>query len=383
MYLTENRVDFIPKGILPLSIVPSPRVIFRTRRKNLAHEARIERLGGVPNLEKWRHFAFSFLAKRPRLEPEIASYLLDRGFLPNKALLYGLPHDRVDGYLSDLQVDLLAEANGKATMVLKNRLLLRQIFRNTLPMCDAVAFSVKAENRKEKISTALSSYLPEAAFLSLRPAHVTAQETQILEDLRTSPISEPGFTDTLAELIIQPAGGLDSQCLVTLLPRQNPWSEEICPHSPNRVRLLVLLDPRDNLPYIVSAVQGFGTQASGISDHLLDGALSARINVETGHIDSVISVSEDGISRDLVNHPDSGRPLLHQAVPNWWTLVVDIKRAFRRIPLFAAFQVDALITPSGHTIVDVKGRVDAELFQVHGPIMEGDRATAFLREFGL
>lgn len=111
------------------------RVIYATRRSaDLSHEGRVKRLDKAEGVENWRAFSREFLEGARGLSQEDAEYLHNRGFLPDRKALYGLPNEQADAYLSDLQARLLPLANGRARQLLETPCLQHQLFAGRLPM---------------------------------------------------------------------------------------------------------------------------------------------------------------------------------------------------------------------------------------------------------
>ncbi|MBF8223904.1 hypothetical protein [Halomonas sp. 328] len=111
------------------------RVIYDTRRSaDLSHEGRVKRLDKAEGVEAWRDFSQEFQRESCRLSQEDAEYLHNRGFLPDKKALYGLPNTQANAYISDLQARLLPLANGQARQMLETPALQYQLYARRLPM---------------------------------------------------------------------------------------------------------------------------------------------------------------------------------------------------------------------------------------------------------
>lgn len=111
------------------------RVIYKTRRSaDLSHIGRVKRLDHSEGVQIWREFSHAFRAQQGSLHQQEAEYLHNRGFLPNRKRLYKLPDTRVDAYISDLQVSLLAQTNGPMQTLLENTELQWQLYNHRIPM---------------------------------------------------------------------------------------------------------------------------------------------------------------------------------------------------------------------------------------------------------
>lgn len=120
------------------------RVIYKTRRSaDLSHVGRVKRLDHSKGVQTWRAFSHMFREQQGSLAQQEAEYLHNRGFLPSRKRLYKLPDTRVDAYISDLQVSLLAQTNGPMQPLLENTELQWQLYNHRIPM---VANPIKANS---------------------------------------------------------------------------------------------------------------------------------------------------------------------------------------------------------------------------------------------
>ncbi|MGP9497492.1 MULTISPECIES: hypothetical protein [unclassified Halomonas] len=111
------------------------RVIYKTRRSvDLSHVGRVKRLEHFEGVQTWREFSHTFRGQQGSLSQQEAEYLHNRGFLPNRKRFYKLPDTRVDAYISDLQVSLLAQTNGSMQPLLENTELQWQLYSQRIPM---------------------------------------------------------------------------------------------------------------------------------------------------------------------------------------------------------------------------------------------------------
>lgn len=111
------------------------RVIYKSRRSaDLSHIGRVKRLNKIEGVQAWREFSQAFQAQSSSLAQGDAEYLHNRGFLPSRKRLYGLPNTRIDAYLSDLQAMLIAQTNGAAQSLLASPVLQWQLYHRRVPM---------------------------------------------------------------------------------------------------------------------------------------------------------------------------------------------------------------------------------------------------------
>lgn len=372
---------FVPSPFAPPGLEPTPRVIYRTRRKELSHIKRVGRLEGEAKLGVWRELADGFIRSRPMPPAQTAGYLLERGFAADRALLYDLPNDQVEDYLTDLQVALLPGANGKDSIVLENRVLFSQVFGNVLPFA------------RRLCSIRDGHYVPMGGSPGLDV--VAARESGWLHAFPAEAETAEGIWVDLAARLIYGAAGVRpySDLAEALLEdgRDLLVVEDPGPHGPiaasggqpaNRLRLFILRSADTHLPEPSGAVYSIATGNSSPLLSVRGGAISASVNLDSGRLNNAIAIV-DGFKVHTDSHLGTGAPIVGEAIPEWERIVAAVQQAMRIIPMFAVVQFDLALTPGGFVVLDAKSRCDAPEFQVHGPLMGSLRAQSFLREYGL
>ncbi|RFA28000.1 hypothetical protein CAI21_13880 [Alkalilimnicola ehrlichii] len=352
----------------------------------MSHEGRIERLNGITNLTHWRRFADRFFAVRPRPPRQLTAYLVERGFYPDKLDLYGLPNALADDYLSDLQVELLPYVNGRNRLVLENRNLFWQVFSGVLPLARPIALVTR---RQVRVVDRLWEKVVEGGqentrfiLVALPLDDCQAQRSFQLEVKGGRVIAgggEEAASDLRGFLAAQPV-----DLLLCLRAWSAPGYAKLAMGVDSRLKLLFLLNPKDNLPYLISAIyllDGIGTTPAGGDGNEY---VSARIDNDTGCIASIVRVEQVSRRQEVAAaFGDKGVLAVGDAIPGWLELVMQLQAGLRRLPLFGVIQLDVALAESGPMVVDAGARVSAAAFQVHGPIMGGDVQRRFLKEFGV
>jgi len=342
--------------------------VFRTRRDDLSHESRVKRLDGMRNLAEWHDFADRFILSSDSLDCETSDYLINRGFDTDKALLYSLPREDVDDYLSDLQVRLLAYTNGADAPIIENRQLFQQSFHGLLPLAPVVAVL----RRGEVIDGPALRKLFADDFYWVLPA----------EQRRGGCM----FVDTVAGELVTPENRIPCPDLWAALRAANADAVVMrCPgpvEALDRLRVFVVRDPASFAPKVMAAVVAMRTSRSGPFDTLASGAVSAAIDVDTGTIVAAKHLV-NGKPEDADVSDATGRTLIGRAVPHWWEIQHEIRQALLRLPMFAVLQIDFSIGGARPLVFDATARVNAAEFQIHGPLMANQVCRRFMREYGL
>lgn len=361
--------QFVPAPYLPPGLSPRPRVLFRTKRKMLVHEGRVRRLRGRENLEVWKRFSHDFITTPGDVPVETASYLLDRGFHKDKALLYGLPNENVDDYLSDLQVALLPFANGRDGPIIENRQLFYQTFRDVLPCAQHLCLVVRG--KVVWLSGSGAGELDGGRLLAM-PIDQRAGESFVVDPAGRRlcrPHGDQPYIELEPSLAAEP-----TDLVVVRDPEAGRRSE--------RLRLVLIRDPRRHAPVLVGSALGMSTPRSGAFATLAAGAISVGVDVESGLMRQAVELA-GGAPVTVEAHPDDGAPFAGRAVRHWWPVVEMAQAALLRLPLFSMVEFDFAVSGERPILMDATARISASEFQVHGPLMGGQVARRFLREYGL
>lgn len=126
-------------------------------------------------------------------------------------------------------------------------------------------------------------------------------------------------------------------------------------------RLLVFLEPE--APIIARAVCKVPTGANIADNFWRAGNLLAATELESGIIRRVVG----GTGKDLVvdiPHPDTGRPLVGIAVPDWQTLVATCIQGAQTLPGVRTQSWDVAMTDAGPVLLEVNWGGDLNLAQL-------------------
>ncbi|WP_282027058.1 hypothetical protein [Limimaricola cinnabarinus] len=336
---------YVPKGIRPPGVFPTaPRVIYKTKRKNLSHAGRIGRIDRFETLSAFRAFSHAFQAHRPRLAPDLAGYLHNAGFLPDKAALYGLPDDRLDSFLSDFQVAILPMANGHTAPALSNRQIFWRLYNGLLPLAPLVGTADRG---------------------GVHPVAAGAAEGPILARASTAAV-----TRTTLHARLPDNAGMSAEQIFLRLPAGQETGARL-------LRLAIVFDPGEKLPFVAGAVL-----LEGALDTLDDpGAtlVSRGIDPETGEAGQAWRMTRGATTPpEPVPAEQAPRP-----VGEWWSTLMPLLAGLRRLPVFSVLQLDILETAGGPLVIDATERLDAATQQVHGPLMKSAATVRFIREFGV
>lgn len=320
-------------------------------------------------------------------------WLYRHGFLSPKGAIWDLRDETVDRYLSDREYRRLGRINGPYQSGLDNKLLFHQLLAPTdeslLPSVhglvrdgrfvavdpfDCVGTFAELERRVSEQPLILK---PITAAKGDGVRRLTWKNDTLRLDGR--PLDRRDFRRDL---------GSDRDLLLTERVTQAEYAARIYPDSTNSVRLLTMVDPETDEPFVASAVHRFGTAESGHVDNWSRGGVSAEIDRETGELGRTVrqSPTAGGTVTWMDRHPDTDVEIAGTVIPAWDRVtdaILDL--ADRYAGVWPHVGWDVVLTDHHGSIAVLEGEsqsVDADQ-QAHSPLLASDRTRRFYEHHGV
>lgn len=170
--------------------------------------------------------------------------------------------------------------------------------------------------------------------------------------------------------------------LVSPLIEQADYSTKIYPKSVNTVRMLTMVDPVSQKPFIAVAAHRIGNEQSFPVDNCAMGSFTANIDIETGTIGKAVTTVLHGMQNQWhSHHPDTGSPIEGVTIPNWQQIKSGILAIAENVKFLPYIGWDIVVTNDGFTIIEGNDGPDLKLHQVHGPLLTDKRVKAFYRHY--
>lgn len=160
---------------------------------------------------------------------------------------------------------------------------------------------------------------------------------------------------------------------------QSDFAAALYPHTPNTIRMITMLDPDSQEPFIPAAVQRIGTRDSLPVDNFSRGALGSGINLETGELTRAAALPRTGRLIWHESHPETGAPIAGLVTPNWSALRERLIAVARALPFLKAVAWDVLQTDDGFALLEANGTADVSMLQMHYPLLRDERVRRFLK----
>lgn len=160
---------------------------------------------------------------------------------------------------------------------------------------------------------------------------------------------------------------------------QKGFSNKIYSKSLNTIRVLTMISPVTNEPFIAIAVHRFGTSQSGNVDNWSSGGICSEIDIETGALSKAVGYPITGKLEWHVKHPDSGVKIEGEIVPNWDSVKLFVLQAARNVAMIPYIGWDIVLSDDEIYILEANSNSDVNLLQVHRPLLSVPEVKEFYK----
>lgn len=165
--------------------------------------------------------------------------------------------------------------------------------------------------------------------------------------------------------------------------RQTGILSNIFPDSLNSIRILTMIDPQTNKPFIARTIQRFGSKKSGLVDNLSAGGITALVDIETGVLGKGVAYPYDGRMNWIEKHPDTGVRFTGLKVDNWEKIkeqILSLSEDFYYLPYIGW---DIAPMEDGFIILEANSNSNTRILQIHGGLLKEPRVREFYRYYGV
>lgn len=318
---------------------------------------------------------------------------LRNGFNSEKVLMYGLTKDNVKSYVSEHRRYRAKRINEKASHVFDNKLITERILKGFVSVpegyyyVDAGKVTPLSTESHEPISfDALMSFIRKEQKLILKPisgGSGTGVQVVVYDSER-----DVYFTNNKENTPLEMVTFLKSlnNYLVTEFVKQSDYSALLYPESTNTIRVLTMIDPKTNEPFIAAAAQRIGTEKTKPIDNFGGGrgGLSFLVDLETGKLSQGARISLNGKKESIDRHPDTEEVLLGLTVPHWEKIKNDLLNTVVKNPYLKYVGWDIVVTEDGFSVIEINSFSGVSVFQVHQALTAFDpRIDEFYKYYNI
>lgn len=320
-------------------------------------------------------------------------WLYRHGFTSSRGVFYDLSEETVRDYVNDVQHQKAYlkqyELNNKE--VTSNKLLFHLLLARSHPDRIPELIAVWDPNHGvrdvpgqtvDSVDDLLSTI--ENRRVVVKPKKGWAgREIHVLDHDGDRPLFD-GEPVTERELIERL--GAQPESILTEYVNQAAYAERIYPGASNTLRILIMVDPETDEPFIAAAIHRFGTESSGHVDNWSSGGLSVHLDADTGELGKAAASPKGNGFERLTHHPDTDARIAGTEIPGWEEVregVLEVADDYSSMLRYVGWDVIVTGDDGSFVIVEGNSASDLDLIQTHEPLLTDDRVRRFYRHHGI
>lgn len=158
--------------------------------------------------------------------------------------------------------------------------------------------------------------------------------------------------------------------MVTAYLQQHSYADEIFDGSTNSIRVMTAIDPENGKSQVVRAAHRFGTVASVPTDNWESGGVAAPIDHESGEIQRLVVLDENGKRQRSDRHPETDAQVAGVTVPMWEQVRETICRGAQSYQMARLTAWDVVVTEDGPMILEASGAPGVHTLQLDNGLLE-------------
>lgn len=332
--------------------------------------------------QRYRFLKYFFKYRRP-IGIKNSLWCLTHGFFPTQFILFNLKENDPSLYVTDFEENFRISQINRNTEVLNNKLVFPEILGNFFksPPIFSLLFSGKFipfHTDSGFDEAAALEYLGNVGALILKPFDGDGG----VGIVKLSFKSENVFLWNGVEISIEELKQKFSQLngyMVSGFVNQAAYSNAIFNGSVNTIRLLTLIDPKTQMPFIGAAAHRIGNAKSAPVDNCAMGGFTAAIDIESGVLGAATSTKfQSAMPPCYTVHPDSGAAIEGVIIPQWSRLCKEITALHTRLNFISYIGWDIVAGADGcFYILEGNDGADLKLHQAHAPLLRNPAVKAF------
>lgn len=310
-----------------------------------------------------------------------------KGFLSESAIIYNFTKNDPKEYLSDIQRLNTRYLNSPYSFILDEKLVFESMYKQHITIPKNFSLIEKGKflclENEEKIDSALKilNYLDKHNACVIKPirnggGYGIFVLKKIKEEyyLNEKQVDEKELEKVISKL---------HNYVVNEFVGQSNFSKEFYPKTTNTIRILTMIDPVTNKPFIPIAVQRMGNLTSIPADNWTQGGLSAEIDLNSGELGEGVTYPKNGKLEWYSEHPETKSKIMGKIVPYWHEIKESILNAASLYPYIKYVGWDIVITDDGFSVLEGNNFSDVNLLQVHRPLLSDERVSKFYKYHGI
>ncbi len=333
------------------------------------------------------HLVNRELKTNPNIPLKQKLWAYRHGYVSSAVPLYGLTPDNRHEYLSEWQSERARQINGEEALIHENKRLFYYVlwppFSDSLP----ALYGYLDDGRflgtpfSPDAYESLLDCIDRVGTVVLKPVGGALGTGVYVVERTDSGYRVNGETERGAQIKHLPQGSEDY--IVTEFIEQAGYAAEIYPRAANTIRIMTMVDPDTQEPFIGALGHRFGTDESAPVDNTAQGGLTAGVDLETGRIETAVKPPKNDTLDRYDVHPGTGAAIADVEIPGW-------ERVCDRILEMAAYLApttpyigwDVLVTDDDGSIAILEANSYPDVpLQTHDPLLADERTRRFYEHY--
>jgi hypothetical protein len=335
-------------------------------------------------LYKFYKFTTYFFEKYKPIGINKLIFCYTKGFFPSNYVLFRLDVNDYQLYISDFKENFKVSRINKKASILNNKIFFGQLITSIIKSPEVLCFIYQGKVLPFGNSNFISfdnliEYLIKENSFILKPIDDDGGVGVVKVEYYNSNFywnSSEFSLEQLRSNILK----LDNYFVSETL-KQNEYSDKLYSHSVNTVRLLTMINPSTNIPFIAACAHRIGNDISKPVDNCAKGGYTASIDVDFGIIGKAVNTKFKGTQpKYFSTHPDSGSPIEGVTVPYFEELKKQALELHERLSFIEYIGWDfALSKDNKWVVIEGNDSADLKLHQVHEPLLKNPEVLEFYR----
>lgn len=311
-------------------------------------------------------------------------FCYSKGFFPSNYVLFRLDVNDYHLYISDFKENFKVSRINKKASILNNKIFFGQLISSIIKSPEVLCFIYQGKvlpfgNSNVITLDNLIEYLMKENSFILKPIDDDGGVGVIKVEYHDSSYywnSSKFSLEKLKNKILK----LDNYFVSETL-KQNEYSDKLYCHSVNTVRLLTMINPSTNIPFIAACAHRIGNDVSKPVDNCAKGGYTACIDINSGIIGKAVNTKFKGsLPQYYTTHPDSGNPIEGVKIPFFEDLKTKAIELHERLSFIEYIGWDFVLGPDNKwMVIEGNDSADLKLHQVHEPLLKNPKIKDFYK----
>lgn len=308
--------------------------------------------------------------------------LWKKGFLAEKYTLYQLDKNNYKDYLSDHHTSMARYINEPFNDILTNKLIFGEIVGQFIkvPKTYGWIFNGVFFNKTNLLLIDILSSFD--TFVVKAVTGGGGKGVFIISKKKDNLFIVNNTLEFSTQKLTEFISSLDNYILTEFI-KPSEFVKSLNHGTINTMRIITMLDPKTNRPFIARAVQRIGVNSSAPMDNFTKGGLSASIDLNSGKLGDATCHPKTKNHIRYSSHPNTNINFEGKIIPKWKEIKQEILKGASNLPMLKCVGWDFLLSDKGLVAIEGNHHPDPDVLQGHGPILTDKRIKAFYKHYNI